>query len=108
MRHIAQQLLAWEEATVKSQSEVTRDAKKRQTGTLCNTDGLMSSQKLGFGEDIIPKMQRTGCAQSTTMFLRSKVLLRQIYDSSEGVRHDFKTARMLRRSERRYECNSTG
>ena len=49
MRQIAQQFPVWEEATVKSESEVTRDAKKMQTGTLCNTDGFMSSQNLGFG-----------------------------------------------------------
>ena len=49
MRQIAQQLSVWEEAKVNSESDVTRDSKKIQTGTLCNTDGYMSSQK--FGED---------------------------------------------------------
>ena len=59
---------AREEATVKSNSEVTRDAKKMQTGTLCNTDGFMSFQNFANGKDS-PNIQRTGFAQSTTMFL---------------------------------------
>ena len=67
MRQIAQQPPAWEEAKVESESDVTRDAKKMQTGTLSNIDGFMSSPKFGIGEESIPKIQRTSCARSTTL-----------------------------------------
>ena len=80
MRHIAQQLPAWEEATVKSESDVTRDAKKIQTGTLCNTDGFMSSQKIqSWRRYYADNTEDELCSVNYAVFCVR-------YDSSKGVR----------------------